>query len=55
LRYILWKEIKGNIGHPNILTTDNFDDIASSECLFGRKFDMQIDAKILDMIDEFLL
>jgi hypothetical protein len=55
LRYILWQETKGNTGHPNILTTDNFDDIASSECLFGRKFDIQIDAKILDMIDEFLL
>lgn len=55
LRYILWEEVKGSEGHPDTLTTKNFDGIASSECLFGRKFDMQKDAKILDMIDKLLL
>ncbi len=55
LRYILWDEVKGGEGHPDILTTGNFEGIASSECLFGRKFDIRKDAKILDMIDERLL
>lgn len=55
LRYILWEDPKVDDGHPEILTTKHFDDIASSECLFGRKFDMEIDAKVLDMIDENLL
>ena len=55
LRYILWEDVKGHEGHPEILTTKKFDGIASSECLFGRKFDMIKDAKILDMIDEYLL
>lgn len=55
LRYILWDEVEGSIGHPNVLTIGDFENIASSECLFGRKFDMQMDAKILDRIDEFLL
>ena len=55
LRFILWRDSKGDNGHPDILTAIDFDDMASSECLFGRKFDMQIDAEILDRIDEHLL
>lgn len=55
LRYILWDDEIDDAGHPNILTINNFDEMASSECLFGRKFDMQIDPNILDMIDEHLL
>lgn len=55
MRFILWDEVEGFSGHPNILTIDDFDAIVSSECLFGRKFDMQVDTKILNKIDEFLL
>jgi hypothetical protein len=55
LRYILWEEPEKDDGHPEILTTNHFDGIASSDCLFGRKFDMKIDSNILDMIDESLL
>lgn len=55
LRFILWEGMYGNTSRPNILTTDNFDDIVSSECLFGRKFDMRVDPNILNMIDESLL
>lgn len=54
-RYILWGEKKEEIGHPDVLTTSNFDGIASSDCLFGRKFDMEVDSEILNKIDELLL
>ncbi len=56
LRYILWLDPKvDKRGHPKILTVQNFDAIVSTECLFGRKFDMEKDAEILDLIDEHIL
>lgn len=55
LRYILWKVALDEQGHPEVLTTQNFEGIASSECLFGRKFNLAVDAEIFDMIDEQLL
>lgn len=55
LRYILWLDAEDDKGHPETLTTEDFDGIASSECLFGRKFDMEKDAEILDLIDERIL
>lgn len=39
-------------GHPIVLTQENFEQLMCSGMLFGRKFDSDIDAKILDMIDE---
>jgi len=54
LRYILWRNLKDGKGHPKTLIAENFDDIATSECLFGRKFDMQRDTEILDLIDELI-
>ncbi len=50
LRFILWPE--KDEGHPNILTEANYKDIISSDRLFARKFDPQIDATILDLIDK---
>ena len=38
--------------HPEILTKDDVSRLADSRKLFGRKFDSEIDADILDMIDE---
>ena len=55
LRYILWKVALDEQGHPEVLTTQNFEGIASSECLFGRKFNLDVDAEIFDMVDEQLL
>jgi hypothetical protein len=44
-------------GHPtpNFLTTDQLGDILSSDCLFARKFDFNIDSRVLDCIDKHIL
>ena len=44
-------------GHPYEFTIDDFDLLAekSKDCYFARKFDIDIDSKILDKIDEQLL
>jgi len=56
LRYILWLDANYRVrGHPETLTIENFKDIASSESLFGRKFDINVDEEILDLIDEHIL
>lgn len=40
-----------NGGHPIILTKEKYEEIISSDKLFARKFDDNIDSEILDMID----
>lgn len=40
---------------PAILTVEDFPQLATSTCLFARKFDASVDAEILDRIDEVLL
>jgi Core-2/I-Branching enzyme len=40
---------------PAILTRDDFPQLEASTCLFARKFDLAVDAEILDMIDARLL
>ncbi|TCD23407.1 glycosyltransferase [Pedobacter psychrodurus] len=52
LRMITWDE---NLPNPLILKSVDFAGIRSSEKLFARKFDIDIDAKILSQIDENLL
>jgi hypothetical protein len=47
-RYIDWTE---NEAHPKILTTDNYHQIVESGMLFARKFDLEADAEILDLLD----
>ncbi len=54
-RFVLWLDPDKDKGHPILLTTQYFNDIASTECLFGRKFDMKVDAEILDQIDKIIL
>lgn len=39
-------------GHPHIITVEDFDRIMAKKALFARKFDMNEDSKVLDMIDE---
>ena len=53
LRYVDWKDL--NSGSPAILCKKDFEVIALSSKLFARKFDMTIDADVLDMIDERLV
>lgn len=45
-----WFYIFGE-GHPFTLTQKDYDQIISSEMLFARKFDTDIDARILDSLD----
>lgn len=51
-RYLERKKFKGN-SHPEILTVSDFQKITGSGKHFARKFDMETDSKILDMIDEY--
>ena len=50
LRYIDWSEGKNN---PKVLTKDDFSLINSSNKLFARKFDSNVDEQVLDMIDGY--
>jgi hypothetical protein len=40
---------------PAILTVEDYPRLAESPCLFARKFDENIDAEVLDLIDDGLL
>jgi hypothetical protein len=51
LRYICWRD---DPNHPAILRADDFENIAKSSSLFARKFDITVDASILDQIDHML-
>jgi hypothetical protein len=48
-RYIDWPE-KGF--RPHVLTTKDFDKIMASDNLFGRKFDINTDENILNLLDK---
>ena len=47
--FIRWTE--GPLGHPTVLTKEDFSEIMRSDKLFARKFDMSVDKDILDLID----
>jgi hypothetical protein len=49
MRFINWKDV--DAGSPAVLVKNDFESLASSSKLFARKFDMNIDAEVLDMID----
>jgi hypothetical protein len=53
LRYRDWGDV--NAFHPRNLEKKDFEKIRESGKLFARKFDMTVDADILDMIDEMIL
>jgi hypothetical protein len=40
---------------PAILTVEDYPQLVSSPCLFARKFDQEVDGKVLDLVDENLL
>ena len=42
-------------GHPYILTENNFEMLQNRKEFFARKFDMNIDENILDMLDKNIL
>ena len=47
LRHIVWNDTP----HPKILCKQDAEEIIGTDKLFARKFDMTIDADVLDMID----
>ena len=47
LRYMKW--VRGN--HPEILTTRELPALRSANSLFARKFDMDVDSEVLDVLD----
>ena len=55
-RYIDWSDhIQGkNKGNPNILTKKDYHKIIVSNNLFARKFELQTDSKILEMLDNHI-
>jgi hypothetical protein len=48
--YIKWEQAK--LGSPPTLTVRDYDAIVSSGYFFARKFDLDEDSRILDMLDE---
>lgn len=50
LRHVEWRD-PAVAGGPAVLGSGDFDRIASSPNLFARKFDVTVDAEVLDMID----
>jgi hypothetical protein len=51
LIYVDWSSGKA---HPKILTADDYDALTSSTKLFARKFDMETDSVILNMLKNFI-
>ncbi|MGY0037937.1 hypothetical protein [Pedobacter sp. NJ-S-72] len=47
-RYINWSE---NEAHPKILTINDYQEIIGSGMLFARKFDLDVDLSVLDVLD----
>ena len=45
MRYVDWKR-----GNPYVFRSEDFDDLIGSPYLFARKFDMNVDAQIVEMI-----
>jgi hypothetical protein len=48
LRYVDWSQ---DADHPKLLTTADFERMMASSALFARKFDPDVDAVVLDLID----
>jgi hypothetical protein len=48
-RYIDWS---GGGSHPKLLTTGDYEKIITTDNILGRKFNMQVDENILNLLDE---
>ena len=56
LRYIKWYEHgKHSTGHPFIIKDEDFSLLKRADALFARKFDIDVDSRVLDLIDQYLL
>jgi hypothetical protein len=52
LMYVDWSG--KDIGHPKLLTSEDFDHLKVSDKLFARKFDLEIDASIFKMLEHWI-
>jgi hypothetical protein len=52
MRYIRWHS--SNTGSPAILGVQDFEDLRNSNKHFARKFDVKVDSKILDLLDNYM-
>lgn len=48
IRYIDWEHHEGS--SPHALRIGDYEELMKSECLFARKFDMDVDKGIIDKI-----
>ena len=53
LHYVMWRSSAS--AHPNVLISEDLDRIVTSKQFFARKFDMNVDSNVIDMIDEHVL
>ncbi|MBL0407661.1 hypothetical protein JKG68_27490 [Microvirga aerilata] len=53
LHFLSWQTF--GAPSPRVLTQIDMPDLSSSPCMFARKFDIEIDGKVLDLVDEILL
>ncbi|KAF0221836.1 MAG: hypothetical protein FD174_167 [Geobacteraceae bacterium] len=51
-RFISWS--RSDAAHPDTLTSTDFSSIILSDRHFARKFDVNVDTKVLDMLDEHI-
>lgn len=49
-RYIDWPP---NAARPKVLVTEDFDNLLKSDSLFGRKFDINTDENVLNLLDNY--
>jgi hypothetical protein len=49
MRYIRWRNATD--AHPDILVSNDIDTVIGSGQFFARKFDINVDGNVLDMID----
>ncbi|GAB1543038.1 beta-1,6-N-acetylglucosaminyltransferase [Scytonema sp. NUACC21] len=52
-RYVNWSHSR--LGHPNILDTEDYSRLIGGDFHFARKFDIQRDRQILDLLDVWIL
>ena len=50
--YVDWPE--NNDGHPKLLGSEDFEKLKASDKLFARKFDMEKDAVIFDLLESYI-
>jgi hypothetical protein len=52
---LLYVEFFENQGRPKVLTTADFPALMASGKLFARKFDLEVDSRVFDLIEDWIL